>query len=59
MFKVKKNDHFLNIFISFGLFPLVFGQVNEWLILELHEIIRVLHRVVFPVIFILFDDRNW
>ena len=32
MFKFMKNDNFLNIFMSFGLFPKVFGQVNEWLV---------------------------
>ena len=31
MFKVMKNDNFLNIFISFELFPQVSGQVNECL----------------------------
>ena len=41
MFKVMKNDNYLHILISFGLFPQVFGQVNEWSISKLHEIIRV------------------
>ena len=29
VFKLVKNDHFKNIFISFGLFPQGFGQVME------------------------------
>ena len=59
MFKVMKNDNFLNIFISFELFSQVFGQVNEWSILKLHKIIRVLHAVACPVVFALFDDLDW
>ena len=59
MFKGLKNDHFLNIFISFSLFPQVFAQVNEWPILELHEMIRVPHLVACTIVFILFDDRDW
>ena len=43
MLKVIKNDNYLHILISFGLFSQVFGQVNEWPISKLHEIIRVLH----------------
>ena len=56
MFKVMKNDNYLHILISFGLFPQVFGQVNEWSISKLHEIIRVFHLVAYPVLFIFFDD---
>ena len=42
-----------------GYFPQDFGQVNEGLILKLHEMIRVLHIVACPFIFILFDDPDW
>ena len=51
VFKVMKNDHFLNIFVSFGLFLRVFGQVNEWSILKLHEMIKVLHIVLYKFVF--------
>ena len=51
VFKIMKNDHFLNIFISFGLFLRVFGQVNEWSISELQKMIRVLHVVAFKIVF--------
>ena len=51
-----RNDNYLHILISFGLFPQVFGQVNEWSISKLHEIIRVLHLVAYPILFIFFDD---
>ena len=54
-----KSDHFFSIFSRFGLFPQAFEQVNEWPISKLHEMIRVLHVVVFPIVFILFHDRNW
>ena len=54
-----KNNHLFNIFISFGLFPQVFGHVNEWPILEFHEMIKVPRLVVCPIVFILFDDREW
>ena len=51
-------DNFLNIFVSFGLFPHVFWQVNEWPISKLHEIIRVLNAVACPIIFVLVDDPD-
>ena len=35
---------FFTIFRRLGPFPLVFGQVKEWVLLELHKI-RVLHLV--------------
>ena len=59
VFKVMKNKHFFSIFIRFGLFPQVFGKVNECYILKLHEMIRVLHAVACPIAFILFDGRYW
>ena len=59
VFKVMKNDHFFNVFTSFGPFPRIFRQVNEWPILKLHEMIRVLYLVASPIVFILFDDRDW
>ena len=37
-------------------FPQVFGQVKEWLILELHEMIRMPHVVAYPKVFILVCD---
>ena len=59
MFKVMKNYHYFHIFSRFGHFPQVFEQVNEWLILELHEMIKVPHLVASPIVFILFYDRDW
>ena len=41
-----------------GIFPQVFGQAKEWLILELHEMIRVSHLVVFPMAFNLFHNLS-
>ena len=60
IFKIMKNDNSLNTFISFGLFPPhVFRQVKECLILQLHEMIKVLREVAWPIVFILFNDRYW
>ena len=60
VFKLMQNDNFLNIFISFGLFPHVFWQVNEWLISKLHKIIRVLHVFACPIIlFCLMIQIGW
>ena len=54
-----KSNKFFSIFISVSLFPLDFGQVNDWPILELYEMITVLHSVACPVVFVLFHDRDW
>ena len=59
MFKVMKNNNLLNVFISYGNFPQVFGQVNDWSTLELDGIIRVLHMVAFENVFILFYVQDW
>ena len=59
VFKVMKNVIFFCIFTRFGLFPQFFGQLMEWPILELHEMIRVLRVVACPVGFIWFYDRDW
>ena len=46
-----KNAHFL---IFLGVWVLfLFGQVKEWLILELHEMIKVSHILACPIVFIL------
>ena len=54
-----KNDHFFSIFSRFGLFLHVFGEVNEWLILEAHKMIKVLLAVACTVVFILLYGRDW
>ena len=46
-----KNDHLLVFLAVWVLFPLVFGQVKEWLILKFQEMIRVLHEVACPIRF--------
>ena len=51
-----EKGSFSGIFSSLGLFSQVFMQVRDWLILELHEMIRVPHIVTFPILFILFYD---
>ena len=38
-------------------FPHVFGEVTEFLIIELHEMLRVTHAVAFPVGFNWLCDR--
>ena len=57
--KLMKNDHFLVFFSAWAPFPQVFGQVKEWSILKLNEIITVLDLVACPIIFVLFSDRDW
>ena len=49
---------FFIIFRRLGPFPQAFGQVKGWLILELHEMIRVPHVVVCPMDFNLPCDRG-
>ena len=46
-------------FSRLGTFPQVFGQVKELLTLELHKIIRVLHKVACSIAFILFYEQSW
>ena len=62
VFKVIKNDLFVCFFVFLtvwaGPFPQVFRQVKEWLILELHEVIRVLSVVACPIDFNLLCDRS-
>ena len=41
-----------------GTFPQVFRQVKEWLIFELHEVIRVLHVVACMMDFDLLCDQG-
>ena len=48
-----------NIFSRLGFFPQVFGQVKKWLMLDLHETIRVFHLVGCPIVFICFSNRDW
>ena len=57
--KLMESGHIFSIFSHFGYFPQVLCQVKEWLILELHEMIRLLRVVAFPIVFILFYGRNW
>ena len=55
---IMKNDHSLVLLAVWVFSPRVFGQVNQWLLLKLHEIIRVLHVVASLIIFILFDNSD-
>ena len=40
---------FFSIFCRLGHFLQVFGQVNEWPVLEFHEMTKVLHAVACPI----------
>ena len=42
------------VFLAVWFFPQVFGQVNDWPILEVYEMITVLHVVASPIVFIYF-----
>ena len=57
--QIYKKLSFTGFFTRLGPFPHVFRHVKMWLILELHEIIRVSHLVTCPVVFILFNDWGW
>ena len=48
----------LSIFRDLRLFLQFFGQVKEWVIFKLHEMIRMSHAVACPMAFILFCDRG-
>ena len=50
--KLKKNYSIFSIISRYGHFPQVFGQVNEWPILKLQELIIVLHVVACPIVFV-------
>ena len=41
-----------------GPFPQVFGQTNEWLIIELHIITRVLHIIICPLVSFLLCEQG-
>ena len=56
MFKVIKK-YFSSVFNCLDSFPQVFRQVKECLVLQLREMVRVLHEVACPFVFILFYDR--
>ena len=53
-----KNDLFKIIFSQLGSFLRIFGKVMELLILELHEMIKVLHPVACPMNVNLICDRG-
>ena len=51
-----KKNHIFSIFNRFGVFPQIFGQINEWPVLELHEMVRVPHLVACQIVFIWFYE---
>lgn len=53
-----KSSHF-SACSRLGLFLQVFGQVNEWVILKLYEMIGVQHIFTCPVVFSLLCDLSW
>ena len=59
--KVSREEYTnFSAFRRLGLLPQVFRQVKEHLILQLHEMIRVLHEVAYPIVFLFFFyDRYW
>ena len=58
VFKVMKKT-FVSVFQRLDSFPHVFMQVRESLILQMHEMKRVLHAVACLIVFLLFHDRDW
>ena len=60
MFKLKKNDPFSVCLVVCDIFFKSFGRLRrEWLTLELHEMIKVIHIVACLIVFILFYGRRW
>ena len=60
MFKVMKNDHFL-VFLAVGFshlgpFPPSYWAGEQWLLLEIHEAMRVLHAIACTMDFNLLCD---
>ena len=53
-----KNDHIFSIFSRFRIFPQVFRHVNEWPILQLPEMITVLHAGACPIVFVWFYGQD-
>ena len=53
-----ENWSFFCVFSRFCPFLQVFGQINDWSILEVHEVIRVLHMVACANDFF-FYSRDW
>ena len=56
MLKLMKKAQILVFVAVLVFFPQVFGQVKEWIILKLYEMIRVQHIFACPVFFILLCD---
>ena len=56
--KIIKSDHFFSIFNCLGPFLQVFGQVKEWLMLKFHKIRRVSHLFAYPIVLLLFYERE-
>ena len=52
-----EKGSFFSAFSHFGSFSQVFSQVKECLISQMHEMIKVLLAVAFPIVFILFYDQ--
>ena len=50
------KPYFFSIFERLGPFPHIFGKLKEWLILGLHEMIKVPHLVAWPLDFNLVCD---
>ena len=57
VFKVMKNDCFLVFLAVWVLFPKFLGRCRSSLN-QLHETITLSHIVAFPIVFILFQDRD-
>ena len=58
-FQSYEKWSFVSVFSHLSPFPQVFGQVKWWLMLALHEIIRVSHVVAWQIVFLLFYEWGW
>ena len=48
----------VSVFSCFGLVFVLLGPVKEWLIIELHEMMKVSHKFACPNVFILLCDHG-
>ena len=57
--KTYEKWSFFSICSRLGHFPQFFGQIKEWLMLELKKMIRVSYAAVGPIVFSLFGNSDW
>ena len=57
--KTYEKWSFLGVFSCLNHFPQFSGQVKEWFLLKLNEMIRISHVVECPIVFVLLCNLGW